>query len=359
MSRPFWQCVSIGSLKYPVPPSHSPQNWGIHGVSYRLSQPIGTLCVSLTKESLIMSLPVQIVINWHLTEACNYRCHYCYATWHKMTCQRELIRDPEQTTKFLTELYRFFRPANRANPLASQLKWSSVRLNLAGGEPLLHAGKLPSIVSQARDLGFEVSLISNGSYLNDGLLNRLAPYLTWLGISIDSASAANNHAIGRVDYRGRQLDLNGLAANLDKARQLNPELRIKLNTVVNQINHHEDLGPLIVSLAPDKWKVLRMLPVVNQHLTVNDEQFAAFVSRHNPFSQILCIEDNLDMHESYLMVDPYGRFFQNTPLLPAGQGYAYSRPILEVGAGMAFSEMSFDHKRFCARYIRTNTDVGV
>ncbi|BBT07412.1 hypothetical protein WP7S18E06_29110 [Aeromonas hydrophila] len=50
------------------------------------------------------------------------------------------------------------------------------------------------------------------------------------------------------------------------------------------------------------------------------------------------------MHESYLMVDPYGRFFQNTPLLPAGQGYAYSRPILEVGAGMAFSEMSFDHK---------------
>lgn len=65
------------------------------------------------------------------------------------------------------------------------------------------------------------------------------------------------------------------------------------------------------------------------------------------------------MHESYLMVDPYGRFFQNTPLLLAGQGYAYSRPILEVGAGMAFSEMSFDHKRFCARYIRTNTDVGV
>lgn len=343
-----------------TPPLTGLKTGGIQGVSYRLSQSIGTLCVFLTKESLIMSLPVQIVINWHLTEACNYRCHYCYATWYKTICQRELIRDPQRTARFLAELYHFFRPENRANPLAGQLEWRSIRLNLAGGEPLLHAGKLPSIVTQARDLGFEVSLITNGSYLNDGLLNSLALQLTWLGISIDSASAANNHAIGRVDRLGRQLDLNELVASLDMARQLNPDLRIKLNTVVNQLNHHEDLGALIVRLAPDKWKVLRMLPVVSQHLAVNDEQFASFVSRHNPFSQILCIEDNLDMHESYLMVDPYGRFFQNTPLLPAaGQGYTYSRPILEVGAGMAFSEMSFDHKRFCARYIQTNTDVGV
>jgi radical S-adenosyl methionine domain-containing protein 2 len=43
----------------------------------------------------------------------------------------------------------------------------AVRLNLAGGEPLLHAGKIASIVNQARNLGFEVSLISNGSQLSE------------------------------------------------------------------------------------------------------------------------------------------------------------------------------------------------
>lgn len=34
---------------------------------------IFTLTGPILKESLIMSLPVQIVINWYLPEACNYR----------------------------------------------------------------------------------------------------------------------------------------------------------------------------------------------------------------------------------------------------------------------------------------------
>lgn len=297
-----------------------------------------------------MRHPTPLVINWHLTEACNYCCQYCYATWNESACPRELIHDPERTAALLSELYRFFWPGNHANPLASRMSWSSVRLNLAGGEPLLHANKLPVIVSQARALGFEVSLISNGSHLDHELLGRLAPQLTWLGISIDSASPATNRAIGRIDRRGRLLELDNLATRLGSARQANPDLHLKLNTVVNQLNHAEDLSALIRRFAPDKWKVLRMLPVINQHLAVSDEQFVAFVARHNTFANILCAEDNQDMHESYLMVDPHGRFFQNSPLI-AGQGYAYSPPILQVGAEAAFAVMAFDPERFSARYI--------
>ena len=297
-----------------------------------------------------MQTPTPLVLNWHLTEACNYRCQYCYAAWSESACRRELIHDPERTTALLSELYRFFQPANRTNLLASRMSWSSVRLNLAGGEPLLHANKLPAIVSQARTLGFEVSLISNGSHLDHELLDRLVPQLTWLGISIDSASPATNRAIGRIDRRGRLLDLDDLAAGLALIRQSNPGLRLKLNTVVNQLNHAEDLSALIQRFAPQKWKVLRMLPVVNQHLAVSDQQFAAFVARHRTFANILCAEDNQDMRESYLMVDPHGRFFQNSPLI-AGQGYAYSRPILEAGAEAAFAQMVFYPERFSARYI--------
>lgn len=297
-----------------------------------------------------MHNPTPLVLNWHLTEACNYRCQYCYAAWNESACPRELIHDHERTTALLSELYRFFQPANRTNPLTSRMTWSAVRLNLAGGEPLLHAGKLPAIVSQARALGFEVSLISNGSHLDHDLLDRLAPQLTWLGISLDSANPATNRAIGRIDRRGKLLDLDELATNLYRARQNNPQLRLKLNTVVNQLNHAEDLGALIQRFAPEKWKVLRMLPVVNQHLSVSDEQFAAFVARHSTFANLLCAEDNQEMRESYLMVDPHGRFFQNSPQTP-GQGYAYSPPILEVGAAAAFAEMAFDPERFSARYI--------
>lgn len=300
-----------------------------------------------------MPNPNPLVLNWHLTEACNYRCKYCYAAWNEPLRPRELIHDLQQTVALLSDLYQFFRPGNSHNPLSSQLTWSSVRLNLAGGEPLLYGGKLPSIVSQARRLGFEVSLISNGSHLNDELLKQLAPQLTWLGISIDSVSPATNRAIGRADRHGRLLDLEELATSLDGVRQSNPSLRIKLNTVVNRLNHSEDLSFLIQRFAPEKWKILRMLPVVNQHLTVSDEHFSAFVARHHAFAHILCAENNQDMRDSYLMIDPHGRFFQNRSLIP-GQGYAYSRPIIEVGASKAFSEMTFDHERFSARYIPVN-----
>ena len=209
-------------------------------------------------------------------------------------------------------------------------------------------------VSTSQGTGFTGGL---PSHLTHALLSQLAPQLTWLGISIDSGSPVINRAIGRVDRRDALLNLEGLAASLAGARQSNPGLRLKLNTVVNRLNHGEDLSSLIQRLSPKKWKILRMLPVVNQDLAVSDEQFAAFVSRHQDFDRILCAEDNKDMRESYLMIDPHGRFFQNSPLV-AGRGYAYSRPILDVGAEAAFAEMAFDHERFSARYIPIKTEVS-
>ena len=297
-----------------------------------------------------MNTTTPLVINWHVNEACNYSCQYCYAAWKPSTSKRELINSPERTSALLKELYSFFQPKNNDNPLSKQTSWDSVRLNFAGGEPLLHSRRIPSVIDQARTLGFEVSMITNGSYLDDNLLEQLAPQLSWLGISIDSALLEQNRSIGRVDSRGRLLDTKQLALRLSQARQSNPGLRIKLNTVVNRLNHSEDLSALLHSFNPQKWKVLRMLPVVNQLLAVSDDQFAAFVARHHELNHILCAEDNQDMRDSYLMIDPHGRFFQNSSLV-AGQGYAYSQPILEAGAQAAFSTMRFDYKRFSARYI--------
>ncbi len=296
-----------------------------------------------------MQTTTPLVLNWHLTEACNYRCRYCYAIWETASCGRELIHDPRQAEALLTELYSFFDPSNRANPLMDRMSWDTVRLNLAGGEPLLHDRKLPALIRHARRLGFEVSLITNASLLTAEALADLTPDLTWLGVSIDSANPATNRDIGRIDRRGGLLDLDVLSNALQDARARNPLLRLKLNTVVSQLNYSEDLSLLIRRLAPDKWKVLRVLPVVNDELALPGEAFDAFVARHRQFAAILCAEDNQDMRESYLMVDPHGRFFQNGRQAGA-QGYIYSRPILEVGAASAFAGVPFDADRFCARY---------
>lgn len=290
-----------------------------------------------------------LVLNWHLTEACNYRCQYCYATWNESSDRRELIHRPEQTSALLRELYQFFQPENHLNPLAKNLAWKSVRLNLAGGEPLLLGDKLISLVQQARAYGFEVSLISNGSLFNRELLTQLATELTWLGISIDSNNPDANSAIGRADRRNRLLDIPHLESHLLMARKANPSLKIKLNTVISRLNFGEDLSSLIHLFNPDKWKIMRMLPVVNSSLTVSDDEFSGFVARHGSLGGVISIEDNKDMRESYLMIDPLGRFFQNSQLI-AGHGYDYSHQILDVGVEKAFSQMVFDHGKFCARY---------
>jgi radical S-adenosyl methionine domain-containing protein 2 len=254
-----------------------------------------------------------LVINWHVTEACNYRCRYCYAHWSDKPQPRELCRDQARSLELLEALHRFFRPDNRANPIAEHLHWRNLRLNLAGGEPLLLGKRLPAIFSKASELGFTLSIITNGALLTGPWVEQWVPHLTCLGISLDSASTATNQQIGRADRRGRQLDLGRLQAFIEAARRRNPRLQIKINTVVNQCNWAEDFSQVISQLRPDRWKILRGLPVLNEALAISNVQFRAFVDRHRCFSGIACVEDHEDMTESYLMVDPHGRFLQKPP----------------------------------------------
>lgn len=291
-----------------------------------------------------------LVINWHLTEACNFSCKYCYAHWNRPTASKVVAQSPAQSSALLAELWAYFRDENLANPLRESFDWRGVRLNLAGGEPLLFDERVTGIVSQARELGFEVSMITNGSRLTPEILSRLAGLMSWIGISIDSSDSGLNRAIGRLDRQGRMLDQTVLATSLAAARRDHPGLQLKINTVVNALNWRDDLSPVIESLAPAKWKVLRVLPVLSEQLKVTDDQFERFVRRHDRFANILCAEDNTDMHESYLMVDPHGRFFQNDRAL-TDKGYSYSRPILEAGAAAAFAEMRFNADRFVSRYV--------
>lgn len=287
----------------------------------------------------------ELVINWHITEACNYKCRYCYAKWDG--AGRELLHDWTRVRNLLDELQAFFHPENDANPLSRHMTWSSTRLNLAGGEPLLYQDALLRALDYARSKGMSASIITNGSRLTNGLIDRLAPLVSMLGLSLDSVNSTKNIGIGRVDSRGSLLDVESLPEMLGRAKSQNSALRLKVNTVVNALNHQEDMSPIIHALMPDRWKVLRMLQVVTSDLAVSSEDFLAFVARHDALREVMCVEDNDDMSESYIMVDPLGRFFQNT----VGQkGYHYSNPIDVIGAERAFIEWRFSTSAYAARY---------
>ena len=191
---------------------------------------------------ILPSVTSPIVINWHVTEACNFRCRYCYAKWQQLD-GRELIRDPKASNALIEALYEGFAQFNTMSP---------PRLNFAGGEPLLYGDQVVSAMARARELGFDVSLISNGSRLTADLAARIAPHLTILGISIDATTSATNERIGRLDGRGIQLDLAGMIDHIAFMRSLNPAMTLKVNTVVNDdgklIGYNTDMTGFIQAL---------------------------------------------------------------------------------------------------------------
>lgn len=296
-------------------------------------------------EGIVRPHVSELVINWHITEACNYKCRYCYAKWDG--AGRELLHDWNRVQNMLDEIQAFFHPRNASNPLRQRMSWSGIRLNLAGGEPLLYQDALLRVLDYTRSKGIAASIITNGSRFTDDLIDRLAPLVSMLGLSLDSASPTQNIGIGRVDSRGSLLDVDSTSEMLVRAKLRNPDLRLKVNTVVNALNHQEDMSSIIHALAPHRWKVLRMLQVVTNELAVSSDAFLAFVGRHDAFREVMCVEGNDDMRESYIMIDPLGRFFQNSS---AQQGYQYSSPIDVIGAERAFSEWRFSVGGYASRY---------
>jgi radical S-adenosyl methionine domain-containing protein 2 len=81
--------------------------------------------MSLTSHS------VAVVVNWHLTEACDFSCRYCYAHWERAESIKDLIREEHQVRALVTELGRFFRSDGAARKFG--FYGVDPRLNVAGG----------------------------------------------------------------------------------------------------------------------------------------------------------------------------------------------------------------------------------
>ena len=276
-----------------------------------------------------------MVINWHLLEPCQFKCKYCYAEWKK---------EP------LPELYKNSHDSNRLLKELAKLKkgGTSVRISFAGGEPFLDKN-LAAKIAQARHCGFRVSVITNGHLLNEKFLHENGKKISMLGVSIDSLDAATNVKIGRATISGKHVDCRRIISLLSLARKVNPHIRIKINTVVNMFNFNEDLSAFIDCVKPYKWKVLQVLPATRKSSkqAISKEKFETFKERH---AHISCafFEDNECMENSYMMIDPYGRFFFNKK---DGE-YGYSRPILDVGIEQALAEIDFDMTKFTNRYLQ-------
>jgi len=268
-----------------------------------------------------------IVINYHITEKCNYLCHYCFAKYGlEEAFKKEIHNDLSLVKIMLEDVYNYFKNGN---------KNKAIRLNFAGGEPLL-LKKMPDIIKIAYDIGFKVSIISNGSALTQQFINKNARYLSVFGLSIDSFQEEINHAIGRVNRAGNSIKRKDIIEKINLIKQINPAVSIKINTVISELNYNELMVDDINAISPDKWKIFEVLPNGDAGGKVTTRQFKQFISNHN--KHVNCpkfVEYKDDLLESYIMIDPLGRFYQRQSILNSN---IFSEPIIKLGSEQALKQ---------------------
>ena len=257
-----------------------------------------------------------ITLNWHITEQCNYKCHYCFAKYTKCNMQ-EIHRNKENITTLLTKLY---------NSIGAIYNTDSLRLNIAGGEPLL-SKNLGFIVESAYKLGFKISIITNASLLTKEFIESYIAIFTMFGISVDSINTETNNHIGRCS-KTHNNNTAYLKDTINFLKTKNKDMQIKINTVVNRYNYKENMGEFIESIKPDKWKIFQALSINADKNYCNKTQYKYFLRTHKHLKSCITDEDKDLMTNSYIMIDPYGRFYQNTK--GNNKGYTYSPILLDL-----------------------------
>jgi radical S-adenosyl methionine domain-containing protein 2 len=221
-------------------------------------------------------------VNWHITQRCNYHCKFCFSQH----------LDQEVTSlETADEILRYLR------------RIGLEKINFVGGEPTLHP-LFFEIVKLAKSMGFVVSVVSNGYYLNRDIIQKLKPFVDWIGLSIDSADEKVEVSLGRGNGSHVKKTLE-LAQVIHEAG-----IKLKINTTITRLNWKEDMRPLIRLLKPDRWKVFQVLHIFGQNdryfgeLSITNEQFSYFKSlNHEPmegFSPVF--EGSNEMLASYFMI---------------------------------------------------------
>lgn len=263
------------------------------------------------------------------------RCKFCFATF----------KDVKNSI-----LPKGHLPKDQAIEVVLQLaEIGFEKITFAGGEPTL-CPWLPELISTAKQAGMTTMIVTNGSKLTDEFLAANKPHLDWIALSIDSLNPATNVETGRALLGKVPLHFEYYSSLIDGV--MKHGYGLKINTVVNSKNFHENLTELIAYAKPKRWKLFQVLPIIGQNdlhsneYRITDEQFKRFIDTHKSLSDLTTIvpETNIQMLGSYAMVDPAGRFYDN-----AEGKNTYSKSILEIGARLAIQQMRYNFSKFVLR----------
>lgn len=270
-------------------------------------------------------------INFHIKKECNMKCRHCFAEFKE--CQEVDFDKAKQIIEQIAKIKSF------------------KKINFSGGEPTLFKG-IEELLKYAKSRGLKTSIVTNGSILlkNKELRSKIAHATDMLALSIDSFDGKINNKIGRT-YGNQCLSFDDIQNTIASIREENPNIKIKINTVVTKINCDENLCDYVAKINPIRWKIMRMMEIEgeyddreSQNIIPTDEDFQKFIS-NNKTSVGIVIEDTNAMKGSYIMIAPDGRFFCNTE----GKHKYIGKPIYETDISTLLSNLPMSRQSFYDR----------
>lgn len=170
-------------------------------------------------------------VYFELTRRCNLACHTCFNASHRP------LSDELSTPEILALL----------DQLAAL---GTFEIRFTGGEPTEHPD-LPAIVAHARNLGFYISLGTNGVYSEHKRAWIYDAGVDWFIVSLDGAAEINDSVRGAGTYRQVERTLADLAGR---------GIRTRLNTVVARHNV-ADIEHLAALADRHKVETLNLIPL--------------------------------------------------------------------------------------------------
>lgn len=233
----------------------------------------------------------KITYNLHFIDQCNFKCKHCFVKKQGKELSLENIKI------IVDKIVEFSKDRN-----------NKIRINLAGGEPLI-SENLQFIIDYIYSKGIKVSMITNGYYLTEKFIEKNRNKLSMIGLSIDSLNNDINVKIGRCK-NNKSLTENEM---IERCLWINNAgIPLKVNICISKLNLDENLSDFLEKVRPDRIKILRVLCNHDkklEYLSITDDEWKMIKERYKKLTSIF--EDNDFMQNGYLIIDSEGNLLKN------------------------------------------------
>lgn len=267
-------------------------------------------------------------INLHFTDLCNFHCKHCFVK--KRNCELSF----HKLKIVIDKIYKYFND--------NKIKG---RINLAGGEPLM-SKNIDRIIEYITSKNIEVSIITNGYYLDDSFIERHKNQISTIGISVDSLDYDTNVLIGRY-FKANTLSkeqLIHICSSIKKAG-----IKLKINTCLSKLNIDENFNSFINEIKPDRYKILQMYcddsNFENKNNMVTMDESKAFLSKINYDRKRIIFESADEMKNSYIIIDSQGNISTNN-------SHTSNFSIFDFDLKEAINLLNVDYLNYNKRYIQ-------